>query len=81
MENARLRGPARDIEKFYGEDVTNLARKGKAFLEEVTRIQSFKKAKSAMRSSERLHGGPGIGIFSRERDVRCDAQGIPRFLG
>ena len=66
MENATIKGPARDIEGFYGEEeVTNLAKKGESFLEEATRIQSFKKAKSAMRSFERLNGVSGIGIFSR----------------
>ena len=69
MENAQIRGPARDIEGYFGIEVTNLAKRGKAFLEEVTRIQSFKKAKSAMRSFERLHGGSGIGIFAREKEM------------
>ena len=69
LENANIRGPTRDIESFFGEEVVNLAKKGKSFLEEVTRIQSFKKAKSAMRSFERLQGGPGTGIFSHEKEL------------
>ena len=69
MENANIKGPVGDLETFYGEKVTSLAKRGKSFLEELTRIQSFKKAKSAMRSFGRLNGGTGVGIFAREREL------------
>ena len=46
-----------------------MAQKGGPFLEEITRIQRFKKAKSDWRPSERLHGGAGVGIFMRERGL------------
>ena len=56
-----------DLEMFYGEDVGKLAQKGNSFLGELTRTQSFKKAKSAMGSFGRLRGGTGVGI-SQERE-------------
>ena len=69
LENPNVKGPSRDIEAFYGEEVAKLAKKGKASIEELLRIQSSKKAKSAMRSFGRLHGGTGVGISTRELEM------------
>ena len=69
MENPTIKGPVRDLGDLYGENATQLARGGKSFMCEMSRTQSFKKAKSAMRSFGRLHGRSGVGIFDRGNDL------------
>ena len=70
MRDPTIKGPVGDLEDSpsWG-DATKLALKGKSFIRETPRTQSFEKARTAILSLGRLHGGSGVGICARRNDL------------